>query len=110
MDVDSERIRSMLVERSRRTSIASVVDAVSDATKAPRTTRPPWLGSLRAARAAVSLMVVAGFALALVAVTLTARGRAEVGSATPVGLFQSEGPVGEGPVGTSGRVAVPLAD
>ncbi len=110
MDDDSERIRSMLVERSRRISVAGVVDAVSDATNGPRTTRPTWLGSLRAARAAVSVMLVAAFALALVAVTLTARGRTEVGSATPVGLYQSEDPVGEGPVGASVCVAVRLTD
>jgi hypothetical protein len=100
----------MLIERSRRTSVADVVDAVSDATKGPRRTRPTWLGSLRAVRAAVSLTVVAGFALAMLAVTLTARGRAEVGSAPPVGLYQSEGPVGEGPVGASVCVAVRLTD
>ena len=82
--------------------------------------RATWSRSVRAVRTAASAFAIVVVTIGVVLVAVTARrgaetrgtetGGTETGLGPPVGLFQSESPVGAGPVGANTCVALRLTD
>jgi hypothetical protein len=108
MAIDEEQLRLMLERRSKRTSLAGVAGSARIATSTPQTTSGLRRFFERARVAtSFSLVLVVTVAIALVAVSV--RRGSDVGIG-PVGLYQSEAPVGTGAVGANTCVALRLTD
>src|SRR5258705_7077282 len=108
MEIDDERLRTMLARRAGRQSVTAIVDGLNHVTGGDQDRRS-WkpFGTLRATFGAAATVLVA---VVIATLAVTTRQIPTVGSTPPVGLFQSDVPVGTGAVGSKICIGLQLDD
>jgi hypothetical protein len=110
MHPNDDNLRLMLISRARRAPTVDLGDMVDQATKAPPEGRWSRIGRMASLlRDSAAMVVLAGLLVTALSVGVWAHFGGST-TALPVGLWQSEQPVGTGAVGSETCVAIELTD